>query len=43
MELRPYGTDYTDLQFIVLDPLLPPSKRRGGPRANLQGVLNALL
>lgn len=40
---RPYDTDLTDAQFAVLEPLLPPPKPRGRPRADLRAVLNGIL
>ena len=43
MILRPYDTDLTDAQFAVLEPLLPPPKPRGRPRADLRAVLNGIL
>jgi len=43
MQPRPYDTDLTDAQFALLEPLLPPPKRRGRPRPDLRAVLNAIL
>ena len=40
---KPYDSDLTDAQWSVLEPLLPPSKRRGRPRkTNLREVVYAL-
>jgi putative transposase len=43
MEPRPYDTDLTDEQYVLLEPLLPRPKRMGRPPADLRAVLNALL
>src|SRR4051812_41869131 len=43
MTPQPYDTDLTDAQFTLLEPLLPPPKRRGRRRANLRAVLNGVL
>jgi transposase len=40
---RPYDTDLTDALFAVLEPLLPPPKARGRPRADLRAVLDGIL
>jgi putative transposase len=40
---RPYDTDLTDAQFAILEPLLPPPKPRGRPRADLRAVLDGIL
>lgn len=40
---KPYPTDLTDEQWQVLQPLLPPAKHGGRPRAvDLREVLNSL-
>lgn len=40
---KPYKTDVTDAQWEVLEPLLPPAKHGGRPRAvNLREVVNTL-
>src|SRR3954470_1896530 len=43
MTRRPYDTNLTDEQFALIEPHLPPPKRRGRPRAHLRAVLNAIL
>src|SRR5947199_4666699 len=43
MDTRPYDTDLTDAQFALLEPLLPPPKPLGRPRADLRAVLNGIL
>src|SRR5438045_4074305 len=43
MPTRPYDTDLTDAQFAPLEPLLPPPKHFGRPRADLRAVLNGIL
>ena len=41
---KPYDSDLTDAQWSVLDPLLPPPKRRGRPRkTDLREVVNAII
>jgi putative transposase len=42
MPTRPYDTDLTDDQFALLEPLLPPPKHFGRPRADLRAVLNGI-
>jgi putative transposase len=37
-----YPTDLRDAEWTILEPLLPPAKRRGRPRADLRQVLNAI-
>src|SRR3982751_2196933 len=40
---RPYLTDLTDAEFTRLDPLLPPPKAVGRPRAHpMREILNAI-
>ena len=43
MRTQRYETDLTDEQWALLDPLLPPPKPLGRPRADLREVLNGLL
>jgi putative transposase len=43
MRTQRYATDLTDEQWALLDPLLPPPKPRGRPRADLREVLNGPL
>jgi putative transposase len=38
----PYPTDLCDAEWVILEPLLPPSKSLGRPRADLRAVLNAI-
>src|SRR6267378_3606332 len=38
----PYPTDLCDAEWAILEPLLPPSKSLGRPRADLRAVLNAI-
>jgi putative transposase len=41
---KPYLTDLTDDQWAILQPLLPPAKPGGRPRAvAMREVINALL
>ena len=37
-----YPTDLRDAEWAILEPLLPPSKSLGRPRADLRAVLNAI-
>src|SRR6266702_4381512 len=37
-----YPTDLRDTEWAILEPLLPPSKSLGRPRADLRAVLNAI-
>lgn len=39
---KPYPTDLTEEQWQLLEPILPPAKGRGRPRADLREVLNAI-
>jgi putative transposase len=40
---KPYKTDVTDAQWVLLEPLLPPAKRGGRPReVDLREVVNTL-
>jgi putative transposase len=40
---KPYSTDLTDEQWAILEPLIPPAKPGGHPRAvDMRGVLNTL-
>ena len=39
---RTYPTDLRDTEWAILEPLLPPAKPRGRPRADLRQVLNAI-
>ena len=43
MRTQRYDTDLTDEQFARLEPLLPPPKPTGRPRADLREVLNGIL
>ena len=43
MKIANYPTDLTDAQWKLIEPMLPPAKRRGRPRTDLRRVLNALL
>jgi putative transposase len=43
MRTQRYATDLTDEQWALLDPLLPPPKPLGRPRADLREVLNGIL
>jgi putative transposase len=44
MERKPYTTDLTDAQWVILEPLLAAAKPGGRPRkTNLREVINALL
>lgn len=44
MERKPYPTDLTDEQWVVIEPFLPPAKREGRPREHdLREIVNALL
>jgi putative transposase len=44
MERKPYPTDLTEEQWLLVEPFLPDAKPGGRPRkANLREVLNALL
>lgn len=38
-----FETDISDAQWEFLEPILPPSKRRGRPRTPLRQVMNAML
>ena len=38
----PYPTDLCDAEWAILEPLLPPSKSLGRPRADQRAVLNAI-
>src|ERR1700694_4965569 len=38
----PYPTDLRDAEWAILEPLLPPSKSLGRPRADLRAILNAI-
>src|SRR5712692_8447132 len=39
-----YGTDLTDEQWAILEPLIPPAKHGGRPReVNMREVLNAII
>ena len=40
---KPYDSDITDVQWNILEPILPSPKRRGRPRkTNLREVVNVL-
>ena len=40
---KPYDSDITDVQWNILEPMLPSTKRRGRPRkTNLREVVNVL-
>ena len=43
MKIANYATDMTDGQWSLIEPMLPPRKRRGRPRSDLRRVFNALL
>jgi putative transposase len=43
MNTQRYATDLTDEQWALLDPMLPPPKHLGRPRADLREVLNGIL
>jgi putative transposase len=43
MNIARYDTDLTDSQWALLQPHLPPPKKRGRPRSDLRQILNALL
>jgi putative transposase len=39
-----YPSDLTDLEWEIIEPLLPPTKNRGKPRTtNMREVVNAIL
>jgi putative transposase len=41
---KPYPTDLTDEQWVVIAPLLPPEKERGAPReVDMREVVNTIL
>ena len=41
---KPYPTDLTDLQWTIVEPLIPPAKAGGRPRAvDMREVVNAIL
>ena len=41
---KPYASDLTDAQWEILEPMLPPPKRRGRPRkTDLREVVSALV
>ena len=43
IQRKPYLTDLTDAQWAILEPLIPPAKLGGRPRAvNLREVLNTI-
>src|SRR5216683_4756271 len=42
MPRRHYPTDLDDTEWAIVEPLLPPAKPLGRPRANLRQVLNAI-
>jgi putative transposase len=44
MKLKPYPSDLTDLQWTVLEPLLPPGRSLGRPRkTSLRPIVDAML
>ena len=44
MTRRSYPSDLTDLEWEIIEPLLPPAKRRGRERTtDLREVVNAIL
>jgi putative transposase len=43
MNRKPYPSDLTDPEWVILGPLIPPAKRGGRPRTvNMREVLNAI-
>ena len=43
MTRKPYDSDLTDKQWDMIEPMLPPAKHRGRPRADLREVVNAVM
>lgn len=44
MTRQPYPSDLTDLEWEIIEPLLPPPTNRGKPRkTNIREVVNAIL
>ena len=43
MNRKPYDSDLTDEQWDIVEPMLPPPKRRGRPRADLREVVNGIM
>jgi transposase len=43
MKIAQYGTDVTDAQWEIIEPMLPAAKRRGRPRTNLRRVVDGIL
>jgi putative transposase len=44
MGRRPYPSDMTDKQWTILEPLLPPAKKRGRPReVDLREIVNGIV
>lgn len=43
MTRKPYDSDLTDEQWSIIEPMLPPAKHRGRPRADLREVVNAVM
>src|SRR3954471_5503199 len=43
MKTHSYGTDLTGEQYALLEPMLPPPKKTGRPRADLREVLDGIL
>jgi putative transposase len=41
---KPYSSDLTDAQWAILEPLIPPARHGGRPRAvDLREIVNAML
>ena len=40
---KPYDSDITDAQWGILEPMLPPPKLRGRPRADLREIIYAVI
>ena len=43
MKRKPYDSDLTDSQWKLIEPMLPPSKRRGRRRAYLREIINDVI
>ncbi len=43
-ERKPYGTDLSDAEWVIIEPLIPGGKPGGRPReTNVREVINAIL